>query len=649
MSFIHFGFIIAGAATMTIPIWIHLLLRQRTKSMEIGSIRFIKNVVKRTKSRQRIQRWLLLALRTLAVLLLGVLFARPFLPDTPADGRTREVVILIDRSASMSAKHANGESAIEAAAQRAAQYAGVLGEHAKVHLGLFDASGVESISLADLGNVDAASVGTRYDEAFAWATDVLAGSDRTDRSLLILSDLQRSGINQLDLSHFPPDVIVQIEDPAPAISQNLSIERAVPNQIELRPGVPVSVLAHVRNGGEFPVSKVSVSAELTGPDGDVQSKQVISLQPGQRRTVELKLPVEKPGIYQGSVSIDRDDSLAWDNRRYVALQAKHPDRLLLVDGDPGRAHWENATYFVETSLRLRTSVGEAAPTTFEVERLVWDRGSGLPELAGYRLIVIANIGRLTASDASRLAEFIGSGGNVLWFMGERTTNAVLDSVVQSGLLGETTFSAAIDVIARVSDFDRQHPALAAFADPQHGDLRELTARRLIPVESLDPEAVVLLQSQRWPLVVARQEKKGRIVLVLTSADRSWSDWPQNRLFVPLIRQLASWLTGQLDRKQPVVADTIKSPGVEPGIENVDNSLLVWNVDPSESQIERYSEEQFREAVRLPVAAGPSKDADRLAQFAPAGVARSDEKWPIVVWILLGVLACELLLASRIRE
>ena len=130
---------------MTLPIWIHLLLRQRAKPMDIGSIRFVKDVVRRTKSRQRIQRWLLLALRALAVLLLGLLFARPFLPDTPADGRTREVAVLIDRSASMSAEHEDGTTAMDTATRRAQQYVDSLGDQARVHIGLFDSSGVESI------------------------------------------------------------------------------------------------------------------------------------------------------------------------------------------------------------------------------------------------------------------------------------------------------------------------------------------------------------------------------------------------------------------------------------------------------------------------------------------------------------------------
>ncbi|MCM2372767.1 BatA domain-containing protein [Aporhodopirellula aestuarii] len=649
MNFIHVGFVMAGAAAMTLPLWIHLLLRQRARPMDIGSIRFLQHVVKRTQSRQRIQRWLLLALRSLAVLLLGFLFARPYFPDTPADGRTREVAILIDRSASMSAKHKDGRSAIEVARQRADQFIGTLGEQASVHIGLFDSSGVEVIPLAELKNLKSAATGTRFDEAFSWATDLLAASDRADRSLLVLSDLQRSGVRHADLSTFPADIEVRIVDPAPAITQNLAIELAVPTQVEIRPGIPISISVRVHNGGEFPVTNVSVVATISGPSKKFSAKHVLALAAGERQTIPMELLIDEPGVYQGSVSIDREDLLPWDNRRYIALQAKYPDRVLLVDGDAGRTSWENATYFVETALRLRTAVGEGPARTFEVERLVWDQGSGFPDLDGFRLIVIANVGRFTARDADRLRAFMQAGGNVLWFAGERTTDAVLDPVLQAGLIGSTKISSATDTIASVMRFDEKHPALDIFADTQYGDLRGLRVRRLMPVKSLDTDTKVLMESRRYPLILSHTTGNAHFVLVLTSADRSWSDWPQNRLFVPLVRQLAAWLTGQLDSVQPVSFEVINSAMAAPGIEQLGESVVVRNMDPAESEIARLGEQEFREAIRLPEEAILSEETEMEQQFSPAGVARSDEKWPILIWILLGVLGTELLLASRVHE
>ena len=649
MNLMHLGFLAAGAAAMTLPLWIHLLLRQKATSMEIGSIRFGKQVVRRTKNRQRIQRWILLALRALAVLLLGLLFARPFFPETPADGSTRELVILIDRSASMSARQANGAAAIQNAIQRAKAYLGTLGSETRVHLGLFDAAGVQPLSLAELDAATTSSMATRYDEAFEWAGDLLAASTRADRSLMVLSDLQQLGPPPANLSAFPSDVSVRIEDPAPAIAQNLAIESALATQVELRPGVPVAVEVQLVNHGAFPVIGAPLRMELNGPRSPIVIDRTVSLAAGQRHSLRLELPIETAGLYRGSVSVDFDDPLAWDNQRSLALEARHPDRLLLVDGDAGSKAWENETYFIETALRLRTPVGDGPARTFEVERLVWDRGSGFPDLAGFRLVVIANVSRFTERDAGRLKAFVEGGGNVLWFPGDRSTDAVHERLTAAGLLGKTTFGRVTDTVARVQEFDVDHPALRPFADPQHGDLRRLTASRVLPIQAADPDAEVLIRSRRWPLVISHPAGAGRFVFVATSADRSWNDWPQNRLFVPLIRQLAAWLTGQLDLRQSVQTKNIDHPDQVPGIQIDGDSVVVRNVDPAESQINRFAVEAFRETLGLPEHSVVTAESDRRQQYTPEGVARADEKWPWVVWMLIGVLSSELILASRVHE
>ncbi|QDV42891.1 hypothetical protein Enr13x_27420 [Stieleria neptunia] len=649
MNLMHLGFLAAGAAAMSLPLWIHLLLRQKATSMEIGSIRFVKQVVRRTKNRQRIQRWILLALRALAVLLLGLLFARPFFPDTPADGSTREVAILIDRSASMGARQENGAAAIEQAIRRAKAYVGSLGAETRVHLGLFDAAGVQPVSLNELDAAAASSMATRYEDAFDWAGDLLAASTRADRSLMVLSDLQQLGASSVNLSAFPADVSVRIEDPAPAIAQNLAIESAVATQVELRPGVPVAVEVQLVNHGAFPVIGAPLRMELSGPKSPIVIERSVSLAAGEREALRLELPIETPGLYRGSVSVDFDDPLAWDNQRAVALEARHPDRLLLIDGDAGSKAWENETYFIETALRLRTPVGTGPARTFEVERLVWDRGSGFPDLAGFRLIVIANLSRFTERDAVRLNAFVQRGGNVLWFPGDRSTDAVHERLQAAGLLGTTTLGRVTDTVARVQAFDVDHPALRPFADPQHGDLRRLTAGRVLPIQSADPDSEILIRSRRWPLVISHRVADGRFVFVATSADRSWSDWPQNRLFVPLIRQLAAWLTGQLDLRQSVQTKNIDHPEQVPGIQSDGDAVVVLNVDPAESQINRYDVDAFRETLGLPQHSVVTAESDRRQQYTPEGVARADEKWPWVVWMLIGVLSSELILASRVHE
>jgi hypothetical protein len=649
MNFIHFGFLTAGAAAMSLPILIHLLLRQRAKPMEIGSIRFVRHVVRRSKSRQRIQRWLLLLLRSLAVLLLGCLFARPFLPDVAEDGSSREVVVLIDRSASMSVIDNANVPAIDNSISRVKKSVQGFGDQARVHLAAFDATQVEPIELKDLSRLRVSDAATRFDEAFAWALDILATSDRKDQSILLVSDLQRNGIGQLSLESMPGEIEISIEDPAPSVSENLAIESVSPTQTELRPGVPVQLSVRLYNPGAFTVSAARLNVELKGPSETINRSMTVEAPAGSRQTLPLELDIKSPGIYQGRISLQRDDAYAFDNARYVAFHVRHPDRLLLVDGDPGQQSWENSTYYVETALRLKTPIGSGPPRTFEVERIVWDRGNGFPSLEGYRMILMANLGRFSDKDAARLLQYIRGGGNVVWFMGERTTPQTLSTLDRTGLLAGATFGTPVDMAAYAMEFRASHPVFEPFGNLQYGDLRSLRTRRLVPVDVTGSDVDVLLGTGKHPLVLSQEVDSGQLVLITTSADRSWSDWPENRLFVPLIRQISSWLTGQLDDEQSVVTKFVDQRGESAGIENTDRSLIVRNVPAAESDIQRVAPEQFREAVGLRAEDESLEFGEDLSQFAPAGVSRPDEKWPLLIWVLLAVLAAEFLLASRVHE
>src|SRR5947207_8008321 len=102
LGLIHLGFL-AAAAAVAIPILIHLLLRPRAQRVNIGSLRFLKLVLRDSTRRRKLRRWLLLALRVAAVLLLAFLFARPYFRRAGTQGQEREAILLIDQSASMSA------------------------------------------------------------------------------------------------------------------------------------------------------------------------------------------------------------------------------------------------------------------------------------------------------------------------------------------------------------------------------------------------------------------------------------------------------------------------------------------------------------------------------------------------------------------
>src|SRR5260221_11843717 len=95
LSLIHMGFLAAGLA-VALPIIIHLLFRQKTRTLSIGSMRFLHQVVREHRRRRRVRQWLLPALRMLAVLLLALLFARPYRDESFRRGLQQGAVLLLD-------------------------------------------------------------------------------------------------------------------------------------------------------------------------------------------------------------------------------------------------------------------------------------------------------------------------------------------------------------------------------------------------------------------------------------------------------------------------------------------------------------------------------------------------------------------------
>ncbi len=103
-----------------IPVLVHLLSRAKPPQYRFSNIEFLKKVQRLTSRFRKPKDWLLLALRTLAMLALAAAFLGPLLlsKDAPLPGEKRTIVLLIDRSASMSAKE-GAASRFEAACAEA--------------------------------------------------------------------------------------------------------------------------------------------------------------------------------------------------------------------------------------------------------------------------------------------------------------------------------------------------------------------------------------------------------------------------------------------------------------------------------------------------------------------------------------------------
>ena len=114
-AFITPALFYGGAAAVAVPILIHLLARRRFRRIRWAAMDFLIDAERRNRRRMRLEEWILLVLRCLAVLLLALLVARPFIIPSGAaaflgGARRTERLVLLDDSFSMAYESGEGTS-----------------------------------------------------------------------------------------------------------------------------------------------------------------------------------------------------------------------------------------------------------------------------------------------------------------------------------------------------------------------------------------------------------------------------------------------------------------------------------------------------------------------------------------------------------
>jgi hypothetical protein len=103
MSFLYPTFLWA-LGVLAVPIIIHLFNFRRTTRIYFSNTRFLKNVKEATTAKRRLKHYLILLARLLFLFFLVITFCQPIIPAREQLGNSRNIVIYLDNSQSMSAQ-----------------------------------------------------------------------------------------------------------------------------------------------------------------------------------------------------------------------------------------------------------------------------------------------------------------------------------------------------------------------------------------------------------------------------------------------------------------------------------------------------------------------------------------------------------------
>jgi Mg-chelatase subunit ChlD len=567
MSFLAPWFL-AGLALIAVPIIVHLVQRERKKPVPFPSLMFVRRVPHRATRRRSLRDLLLFAMRCAAILLLAAAFARPLL-DRARSAATpgaagREVVVLVDRSYSMSA---GGRWERAQAMARAAIDGLRPGDRATVVA--FDAApaGVTEATedrAALRRGVDTLKVGagvTRYAPALALASRILAQSPMPKREAILITDFQRSGWRDSSLAAAdaearlpsgatltPIDVSGRADSAADVAVTGVELRREVVDGRERVRATARIVSAGGAGAGALPgraapARTIPVSLEI---GGRVTQSRAVSVAPNAAaQAVFDPIPVPE-GWMRATVRAAAGDALPADDAFHFAVSRGQVVRVLLVEREGGRG--DGGLY-----LQRALAVGDQPPFRVDVTRA---SEISAKQLAEHQLVIMDDAPPTGA--AARLLEgFVRGGGGLLVATGEasasgawRPARALLAADV--GRIVDRDAGGA-----RLATLERAHPVFLPFSVPRSGDLSAPRTLRYRELEPTPDAAVIARFDDGAPALVERQVGLGRVLMWATTLDSYWTDLPLQPVYVPLVHQMAMRAAGYAEsRAWHVAGETV---------------------------------------------------------------------------------------------
>jgi len=649
-----------GLLALAIPFIIHLLFRQKPREVQIGSVRFLREIMEKHRNRRRVMKWLLMSLRMLGIALLAILFARPFLTEK-ADGTKGQklVVIMIDRSGSMQLR-ADGVRLVDTANEEARALIKSAAAKTEFEVAYFDYE-VHPISLAKGGgqsellealvSPEASHSATDYAAAFRWAHDVCTTSTAETIELHVLTDLQQSGLAWSEVEPMPADVLVKVRDLGRDLPNNLAIVASTPKQLVVRPGESTSVEVSLLNAGPFPLEELPVTLDLKNGNRTIHKREKLKIESGSIETLTFELSELTEGLWQGTVTAEAIDDMTFDNQRHLAVMSATQYRVHVIDGEPNDIEEFSGTHYLRAALRLAPPGRTYTATPYAPNTTA----NGRP-LSSFDVVVVSNAQQLPAREIAQLKEFVEGGGALLVFSGSNVNAEDYKEFAKSGLVpGEVIAPReAFDLPWRIGNWDEKHSIFEPFLDPQYGDLRKLAFRGIteMRVEESEDVHVVAKFTDDNPFVIEKQigDAGGTVVWVNTSCDNQWSNWTDSEMYVPIVHQMFGYLTG-LNAGGPVREELIDTTSEElsslsPGIFPNGKSHRVVNVSPRESETDRCSIDDF--VNRFELNTGGDAESQPEMQMASIGALdlRQMEIWHWILFALVTVFVAEFFLSNR---
>lgn len=610
--------LVAGIVAIALPILIHLLNRRKFRVVDWAAMEFLLDADKKNRRRIRLEHLILLLLRCLAVLLIGLLLARPFLPTNVTagliDAAQFERIVLLDDSLSMQTRLGN-ETAWDLAQKRLIDLTNRLTqERADNSLTLLIASQPDRrvfnampLNLASIDEINAAiqrlEAGdgvARLDEAFRELEDYLVSQPANiNRVIYVFSDLrQRDWKSRAsDAANEGSEAMVQrlarlarhvqscyVIDVGDDEDRNLTIAE-IRAEGTLVQGVASAFDVSVLNQGSSAASDVRVKFSVG--DALPMEATIDRLVPGETSSVRFnftfsgdeQLDEAARSITPRQVKVElqtaqhgADDRLPADSVAYFPARLVRGIPTLIIDGDPSTEFGKTESFYLRRALAplgpVPSGVAAEIVSENEFESLSLDKYQVIFLLNNYRL------GDKTAENIERLEYWVRGGGGLVIMPGDQIDEQFFN--IQYWRDGQGLSPLRLESIrgdemeatwARLRIDDANHEVLKQFAGQNNPLLENVKVFRwwgaMVKKEQLGKEVGVLARLSDVddsPAIAEKSLGKGKVIAFSIPADADWHNWTSDPSYLLIVQDLVRYLAADRNRHGMLrVGEPIRQP------------------------------------------------------------------------------------------
>jgi hypothetical protein len=558
--------LLAGLAATSIPIVIHLLNRRKFREMPWAAMQFLLAAIRKNQRRVRIEQWLLLAIRTLLIVLIVAAMAKPFLEafgNVIAGQRTHRVLVL-DGSLSMGYTSA-GTSRFDQAKAVAGRLVKdsrqgdaisliLMGEPPRIVIG--DPSNNLIEVQKEITELTMTHGAVDLQATFEKVDRVLEASTIAQKEIIFLTDLQETswrrpsaaGKDGLDRilarieARRPRSVVIDLGKPG---SENRALTDLRIESPVVTMGATALIRGVIRNFGPSRADGVLVKLTV---DGRVEPEQSVDLPVGEDVPIIFNHQFRTPGDHIVEVSTD-NDPLPLDDYRWLAVPVRESLSVLLVDG-----HYKAEPYQAETDYLAQaldpTEGSPGQPSMIRVEVVAESQLSRRELGRNYDVVALCNVMQFSSAEVTALEDYLKQGGGVVIFGGDQVMadnyNRLLFAEGQ-GLLPAAIGPAIGNRSKREGAFafdtlQFRHPLVAEFRNQSSPVMSGLTSVRLYEYQKLklpkESEAQVALATENGdPVLIEKPRQRGKVIQVATTADADWTNWPLHNSYPAVMQQI----------------------------------------------------------------------------------------------------------------